>query len=66
MLHLLLQTDLNEEQKDYGETMQRSADSLLRIIDDVLDFRYFNSLNLIIIMVSYNRNTAKYKRVSWN
>lgn len=40
MLHLLLETNLTEEQKDYGDTMKRSADSLLRIIDDVLDFRY--------------------------
>jgi His Kinase A (phospho-acceptor) domain len=42
MLHLLLETELTEEQRDYADTMKRSADSLLRIIDDVLDFRYLD------------------------
>jgi hypothetical protein len=43
MLHLLQETDLTEEQRDYSDTMQRSSDLLLRIIDDILDFRYFFS-----------------------
>ena len=38
MTELLLDTDLDEEQREYGETVQRSADSLLRLINDILDF----------------------------
>ena len=38
MAGLALETDLNEEQRDYIETIQSSAESLLRIVNDVLDF----------------------------
>jgi signal transduction histidine kinase len=38
MTGLLIDSPLNEEQRDYAETVQSSADSLLRIIDDILDF----------------------------
>jgi len=36
--HLLLQTDLNEQQLDYLSKIDRSAHSLLDIINDILDF----------------------------
>jgi len=38
MATLLLETPLNEEQLDYTHTIERSADALLDIINDVLDF----------------------------
>ena len=38
MTELLLGSDLREEQRRYGETIQRSAESLLAVINDVLDF----------------------------
>ena len=38
MTHLALQTDLNEEQKNYVAKAHFSAQNLLRIIDDILDF----------------------------
>ncbi len=38
MSNLLLQGSLNDEQKDYAQTIHNSAESLLRIVNDVLDF----------------------------
>ncbi len=38
MTSLLLDTELDEEQRDYAETVQNSAESLLGIINDILDF----------------------------
>ena len=38
MCNLLLDTQLSDEQRDYCETINSSADSLLTIINDILDF----------------------------
>ncbi len=38
MLHLALETELSDEQREYLELVRSSADSLLEIINDVLDF----------------------------
>ena len=38
MTSLLMDTDLNSEQKDYVQTIRVSGDSLLTIINDILDF----------------------------
>jgi len=38
MTELLLDTDLNEEQKHFGTMVHQSANSLLAIINDILDF----------------------------
>ena len=35
---MLLDTDLDEDQKDYVNTVKRSGDSLLSLINDILDF----------------------------
>ncbi len=37
MTHLLLETSLNQEQKEFTETIQNSGDALLNIINDILD-----------------------------
>ncbi len=46
MTHLALQTELDAQQQDYIEKVHRSAESLLRIINDVLDFSKIESGNL--------------------
>ncbi len=38
MTHLLLSTPLNEEQKEFTETIQNSGEALLSIINDILDY----------------------------
>jgi two-component system, sensor histidine kinase and response regulator len=38
MIHLLLETHLTPEQRDYAETVLQSADGLLAIMNDILDF----------------------------
>ena len=38
MITLLKQSPLTEKQRAYFETIERSADALLLIIDDILDF----------------------------
>ena len=38
MSELLLDTDLNTEQRELSEMVQKSANSLLKLIDDILDY----------------------------
>lgn len=38
MTNLLLETELNEEQKGWAQIIKQSADNLMRIINDILDF----------------------------
>ena len=38
MTHIMLSTELNDEQREYLDIVKASADSLLRIVNDILDF----------------------------
>ncbi len=46
MAHLVLQTALNERQRNYVEKLHRSAESLLGILNDILDFSKIESEQL--------------------
>ncbi|WP_322907780.1 response regulator [Paenibacillus campi] len=43
MIDLLMETDLQSEQKDYAEIIRSSADALVMVINDILDFTKMES-----------------------
>ncbi len=54
MSTLLLETPLNEEQRDYAETALQSAESLLSLIEDILDFSKIEANKLEISNEPFN------------
>ncbi|MGD9899986.1 MAG: response regulator, partial [Calditrichaceae bacterium] len=60
MNDLILETDLNEEQKEYAETIKSSATSFLDLINDILDFSKVEAGMLEIENISFDlRNTVE-------
>jgi signal transduction histidine kinase/ActR/RegA family two-component response regulator len=57
MSRVLLGTGLDAEQRHYGEAIVRSTDSLLRILNDVLDLAKIESGSLEIIQSDFSLNT---------
>ena len=51
---LLLDTKVNQEQADYARTIKESADSLLFIINEVLDFSKIESGKLELDIISFD------------
>ena len=57
MNRLLLDTNLNEEQKEYSLSVKTSAESLLKIINDILDFSKVETGKLDLEKIDFNIHT---------
>ena len=58
MTHLLLETELSAEQLDYAQTVRSSAEGLLSIIDDILDFSKMEAGRMTIEPIAFDLGLA--------
>jgi two-component system sensor histidine kinase/response regulator len=58
MTGLLLDTTLSSEQKEYAETVRRSAEYLLEIINDILDFSKIEAGKLQVELIPFDIRTS--------
>jgi two-component system sensor histidine kinase/response regulator len=58
MANLLLETDLDVRQRDYAQTVRTSGESLLGIIDNILDFSKVEAGKLEIEQVEFSLRTV--------
>ena len=64
MTRLALGTNLNEEQREYLEVIWSSAESLLTLINDLLDHAKIESGNLVIESIPFNLREVREKAES--
>ena len=58
MSELLLETELNEEQREYVEIVQMSAETLLALLNDILDFSKIEAGKLAIEAQDFDLRTT--------
>ncbi len=58
MTSLLLGTDLTQEQRDYAQTVRVSADSLLAIINDILDYSKIEAGKMDLESIDFDLRVA--------
>ncbi|MCG8604093.1 ATP-binding protein, partial [bacterium] len=58
MIGLLLDTDLSAEQRNFAESIERASDSLLTIVNDILDFGRINAHELTLEPISFDLRVA--------
>jgi signal transduction histidine kinase/DNA-binding response OmpR family regulator len=54
MTDLLMGTALNDEQRDYAQTVHRSCEALLSIINDILDFSKIEAGKLVLERIAFS------------
>ena len=54
MTNLLMETDMSSQQREYADTIRRSAESLLLLINDVLDFSKGEAHKLIFENIDFS------------
>lgn len=57
MTELLMDTDLNQEQREFAETIQNSTHALLGIVTDLLDFSRIESGHLVMNHIPFDLKT---------
>ena len=58
MTNLLLETDLNAEQREYTNVVRRSGESLLAILNDILDFSKIEAGKMDFETIDFELRTA--------